>query len=69
MIEAGPVSSIGAGMSVWVLSGRFVFLWVWVFPGEGGGGVRILAGVIVQGVFLFFAISSPGDNALVGVLA
>ena len=67
LLEVGPVSSVGTIMSVWVLSGRFVFVWVWGFTGGGGGGV--LDGGISQGVLLVLTIAVPGSNALGGVEA
>ena len=48
-----------------MLSGRFVFVWVWVFS----GGVRVLALVIVQGFLLFLVVAAPGGNVLGGVEA
>ena len=49
-----------------MLSGRFVFFWVWFFP---GGGVRVLSGEIGQGVLLVLTFAAPGANDLGGVEA
>ena len=47
-------------MSVWLLSGRFVFVWVWFFP----GGVRVLAEVISYGILLVLTVAAPGADYL-----
>ena len=57
---------VGTVMNIWVLSRRFVFVWVCVFP---EGGVRFLAEVIGQGLLLVLDVASSGINSLGGVEA
>ena len=52
----GPVLSVTAGVSIWVLGGGFVFIWAWFFL----GGIRVLAGGIGPGVPHIMDVAAPG---------
>ena len=56
---AGPVLSVRAGVSGWVLIWGFVFVWAWFFS----GGVSFLVGEIGPGFSCIMAVAAPGDNA------